>query len=156
MIVQDLVTIDSLCTFHVMHITTYICTEVNKENIYIILRADRQITKMIRINQALQLYNWHHTFNYWNCIHIKIYALHFIIDWYILVTWYLSPHHPQQKELCFTDVWKLHQNSSLSEWGALIWDSPSFTRRTQSFTPPSGPSSLHGSACCTNFITSMM
>lgn len=56
MIVQDLVTIDSLCTFHVTHITTYICTEVNKENIYIILRADRQITKMIRINQALQLY----------------------------------------------------------------------------------------------------
>lgn len=148
MIVQDLVTIDSLCTFHVMHI--YWCKPLHN------IEGRQTNYKMIRINQALQLYNWHHTFNYWNCIHIKIYALHFIIDWYILVTWYLSPHHPQQKELCFTDVWKLHQNSSLSEWGALIWDSPSFTRRTQSFTPPSGPSSLHGSACCTNFITSMM
>lgn len=118
------VTIDSLCTFHVMHITT--CTDVNKENLYRMLRADRQITKMIRINQALQR---RHTFNYWNCIHIKIYALHFIMDWQILVTWYLSPHHPQQKELCLTDVWKLHQKSSF------VWMRSTDLRQSVFYTP---------------------
>lgn len=48
MIVQDLVTIDSLCTFHVMHI--YWCKPLHN------IEGRQTNYKMIKINQALQLY----------------------------------------------------------------------------------------------------
>lgn len=93
------VTVDNLCTFHVMHSTSLsTCTDVNKENLYRSQNIEgRQITRMIRINHALQR---RHTLNYWNCIYIKIYTRYTLSKTgRLLVTWYLSPHRPQQKEL---------------------------------------------------------
>lgn len=90
------VTVDNLCTFHVMHSTSLsTCTDVNKENLYRSQNIKGRQTNYQNDQNKSRIAGASHS-----QLYIKIYTRYTLSKTGgLMVTWYLSPHRPQQKEL---------------------------------------------------------